>query len=114
MSKTIQINNQSLKMGFSILKELSVFRPYSSISFQSSEEIIIALEEVKRLADWGMAKNKHKMKDTAIKNLELILNAEPGEPVNLNLTKYELKSIKAVSKLVKRTLDERKKGVVLS
>jgi hypothetical protein len=113
MSKSIQVSQKHLSIGFMVLKEISTFRPYSSISFQSSEEIISATEEVKRLAQWGMAKNKYKMKESVINTLDLILCCEPEEPVNLNLSKYELKSVKALSKLVKRTLNHQKDGAVL-
>jgi hypothetical protein len=113
MPKTIQLNLNDLKTGSMILKEISAFRPYSSISFQSSKEIISAAREVKRLAQWGMAKNKHKMKESVINTMDLILCCEPEEPVNLNLSKYEVKSVKALSKLVKRTLNQQKDGVLL-
>jgi hypothetical protein len=113
MSKNIQVSKENLNIGYKILEEISSFRPYSSISFQSSGEIISAVQEVKGLADWGMAKNKHKMKASVINTLDSILSCDPEEPVNLNLTKYELESIKALSKLVKRALDQQKDGVVL-
>jgi hypothetical protein len=113
MSKQIKVSKKDLKIGSILLKELAAFRPYSSISFQSSEEIISAAQEVKRLAQWGMAKNKHKMKESVINTMDLILCCEPEDPVNLNLSKYELKSVKALSKLVKRTLNQQKDGAVL-
>ena len=95
------------------MKEILTFRPFSSISFQSTGEIVSAAQEVKRLTEWGMAKNKHKMKESAVNTMDTILYVEPDDPVNFNLSKYELKSIKAVSKLVKRTLDQLEDGVVL-
>jgi hypothetical protein len=113
MAKTIQLKQNDLKVGSILLKEITTFRPHSSISFQSSEEIISAAQEVKRLAQWGMAKNKHKMKESVINTMDVILCCEPEEPVNLNLSKYELKSVKALSRLVKRTLDQQKDGAVL-
>jgi hypothetical protein len=113
MPKHIQLNLNDLKFGAMLLKEIAAFKPYSSISFQSSEEIISAAQEVKRLAQWGMAKNKHKMKESVINTMDLILCCEPEEPINLNLSKYELKSVKALSKLVKRTLNQQKDGAVL-
>ena len=113
MSKNIQLSRNYLNVGFMLLKEISTFRPYSSISFQTTEEIISAAQELKRLAQWGMAKNKHKMKESVINTIDSILCCEPEEPVNLNLSKYELKSVKALSKLVKRTLDQQKDGAVL-
>ena len=113
MSKNIQVSKKHLITGFMLLIEISTFRPFSSISFQTTEEIISAAQEVKRLAKWGMAKNQHKMKESVINTLDSILGCEPDEPINLNLSKYELKSVKALSKLVKRTLDQQKDGAVL-
>jgi hypothetical protein len=113
MTNEIAVEADKLELGFEIVKEISTFQPRSSISFQSSEEILRAIEETKDLAKWGMAKNRHKMKQAAINILNLILCCEPEEPVNLNLTKYELKSIKSLRKLIKRALEKRKDGVVL-
>jgi hypothetical protein len=113
MANTIELNLDDLKLGSKLLKEITTFRPYSSISFQSSEEILSAAQEVKRLAKWGMAKNKHKMKASVIHTLDSILGSEPDEPVNLNLSKYELKSVRVLFKLVKRTLNQKKDGAVL-
>jgi hypothetical protein len=111
MGKTIQVDKENLEYGLKLLRELTTFRSFSSISFHSSEEINSAIQEVKDLANWGMAKNKHKMKDAAMNILDVILVCEPEEPVNLNLSKYELKSIKAVVKLVRRSLEKQKDGV---
>jgi hypothetical protein len=113
MSKKIQVSKKQLNLGFMLLKEISTFRPFSSISFQCSGEIISAVEEVKNLADWGMPKNKHKMKASAINILDSILCCEPEEHVNLNLSKYELDSLIVLTQLVKRTLDQQKDGAVL-
>jgi len=113
MTKEIVIETSNLEVGFEIVKEISEFRPFSSISFHSSEKILSGIKEVNKLAIWGMAKNRHKMKDTAIKILNSILCCEPEEPVNLNLSKYEIKSIKALSNLIERSLEKRKDGVVL-
>ncbi len=113
MSKTIELDSADLELGFEIVKEISGFRPYSSISFQLTEKILDAIKEVRKLAMWGMAKNRHKMKRAVDTILKSILHCSPGEPVNLNLTKYERKSIRSVVKLIDRALEKRKDGVVL-
>lgn len=113
MSKTLEVNAEDLEYGLEIVREISRFQPYSSISFELSDRIISAIEQTIQLTDWGMAKNKHKMKETAAEILDTIVDGSPGEPVNLNLTKYERKSIRAVVKLVKRVLENKKDGVVL-
>jgi hypothetical protein len=61
-----------------------------------------------------MAKNQHKMKKAVINILELITRNQPEEPVNLNLCRYKLKSLKALANLMKRVLDEQKDGVVMT
>ena len=113
MSKTIELDEKDLELGFEIVREISEFRPYSSISFRLSEKILDAIKEVRKLAMWGMAKNRHNMKHAVDDILSSILRNSPGEPANLNLTKYEQKSIKSIAKLTKRVLNKRKEGVVL-
>jgi hypothetical protein len=114
MAKAFQVDKGNLKVGLDIIQEITTFRPYSSISFKSSEEIICAVQEAKGLAKWGMAKNKHKMKEAVIHILDLITGNQPEEPINLNLSKYELKSLKALVNLMQRVLDEQKDGVVMT
>ncbi len=113
MSKTIELDEKDLELGFEIVREISEFRPYSSISFRLSEKILDAIKEVRKLAMWGMAKNRHNMKHAVDDILSSILHNSPGEPANLNLTKYERKSIKSVVNLINRVLKKRKDGVVL-
>ncbi len=112
MTKALEVNKNNLEYGSIIIQEISEFRPFSSISFHSSEKILSGIKEVKKLANWGMAKNRHKMKQAVIDILDMIICCSPEEPVNLNLSKYELKSLKALSNLIKRSLEKRKDGVV--
>ena len=113
MGNTLQVNKDYIKFGLGIIKEISEFRPYSSISFRLSEEIIDAVSETRKLAKWGMGKNRSKMKRTVSKILGGIEAGSPGEPVNLNLTEYEHKSIKALQKLIRSSLNNNKDGIVL-
>ena len=114
MAKNIQINGSALTTGLQVVQEISEFQPFSSISFLATENILDAVEETSRLVDWGMAKNKHKMKAAALEIMEHIVGAEPGEPVNLNLDEYQLDSMAAAADLIERTLDDRKDGVALT
>jgi hypothetical protein len=111
VAKQTQFNQEKLELSYQVLNEIASFRPYSSISFKATEKIIAAVKEGSQLAEEGMAKNKHKMKKTVRKILESIALVEPGEPVNLNLTKYERKSVKALAKLTKRVLKDQKDGI---
>jgi hypothetical protein len=111
VAKQTQFSQEKLELGYEVLKEIASFRPYTSISFQASEKIMAAMEESSRLAEEGMAKNKHKMKKTVRNILESIATVEPGEPVNLNLTKYERKSVKTLAKLTRRVLKDQKDGI---
>lgn len=111
MAKELQVDGDILNTGLEVIQGIADFQPFSSISFLATENILEAVEEASELVDWGMAKNKHKMKATALDIMEFITEAEPGEPVNLNLDEYELKSIAAAADLIERTLDEKKDGV---
>ncbi len=114
MTKSIEVNKKDLEYGLGVIQEISSFRPYSSISFQLSEKVISAVSETKQLAKWGMGKNRSKMKRTVSKILGSITNCSPGDPVNLNLTEYEHKSIMALENVLRRALDNNKDGVALS
>ena len=114
MAKSLEVDRSNLEYGFELIQEILKFRPYTSISFQSSDKIINAVQETKRLAKWGFAKNRHKMKAASINILDIILSCEPEEPVNLNLSKYELKSLKALAKLIKQSVEKQKDGLALN
>ena len=111
MTKEFKVDGTVLNTGLEVMQGIAGFQPYSSISFQVTEKILNAITEAGKLVDWGMAKNKHKMKETALDILDDIQEAQPGEPVNLNLDDYELKSIAAAADLIERTLEDQKDGV---
>ena len=110
MAKDYQMDGTRLNTGLTVMQSIAEFQPYSSISFLATENILAAVEEVRELIDGRMAKNMQKMKAAALEIMENITEAEPGEPVNLNLDEYELKSISAAADLIERTLDEGKDG----
>lgn len=114
VAKNIQIDGSALTTGLEVVQEISEFQPFSSISFLATEIILDAVEETSKLVNWGMAKNKHKMKAAALEIMEHIAEAEPGEPVNLNLDEYQLESMAAAADLIERALGEKKDGVALT
>jgi hypothetical protein len=114
VAKDLVVDGTFLNTGLEVMQGIAGFQPYSSISFLATEPILDAVKEASELVDWGMAKNKQKMKETALEIMEHISEIEPGEPVNLNLDDYQLKSIAAAADLIERTLDERKDGVELT
>ena len=111
MAKDLVVDGTILKTGLEVTQGIAGFQPYSSISFLATEHILEAVKEVSELVAWGMAKNMQKMKETALEIMEHISEANPGEPVNLNLDDYQLKSIAAAADLIERTLEEKKGGV---
>ena len=114
MAKELEVDGSVLYNSLEVMQGIAGFQPFSSISFLATENILEAVEEASELVDWGMAKNMHKMKETALDIMESITEADPGDPVNLNLDEYELKSIAAVAELIERTLEEKKDGVDLT
>ena len=114
MTKELEVDGSVLTTSLKLMQGIAGFQPYSSISFLATENILEAVEEASELVDWGMAKNMHKMKATALDIMEFITESDPGEPVNLNLDEYELKSVAAAAELIERTLDEKKDGVDLT
>ena len=59
-----------------------------------------------------MGKNKHKMKQAVLEILESVAACSSGDPVNLNLTNYEHKSVKALVKIIERSLKIQKNGIL--
>lgn len=114
MAKNLRVDGTALTTSLEVIQGIADFQPFSSISFLATENILEAVEEATRLVDWGMAKNKHKMKATALDIMEIIIESDPGDPVNLNLDEYELNSMAAAADLIERTLDDRKDGVSLT
>lgn len=108
----IEINLKITEIAKEIFSELSELKPESSLSFTLSEEGMEAISQAIELAEWGIGGNKPKLKQTALEILEEIEKIEPGEPVNVNFTEYEVKSMGEVLSVVEKALENHEEGVV--
>lgn len=64
------------------------------------------------MADWGIGGNKPKLKEAALECLAHMGEAEAGEPVNVNFTEYELKSMAEVLSVIDRALERQEEGIL--
>ena len=112
MRKALEIDVKNFGYGLEIFAQIADFKPYSSYSFQLSPKGYDAVNEVRRLAEWGMGKNMYKMKKAALEILGSMLACSPEERVNLCITEYESKSLGAVEKLTERALKKQKDGIL--
>jgi hypothetical protein len=108
----IVINPEITEVAKGIFTEFAELKPETSLSFTLSEEGVEAISQAIELAEWGIGGNKPKLKKTALEILNKIEKSEPGEPVNVNFTKYEVKSMGEVLSVVEKVLEEHEEGVV--
>ena len=108
----IEINVVDLGTAMEIIETLAGLKPLTSFSFSLNEEGVSAVNEVLRLVEWGIGKNKPKLKEAALDVLLPLVEPEPGTPLNVNLTEYEVKSLVEVLALIVRALDKHKDGVL--
>ena len=87
-------------------------KPLTSLSFTLSNEGLTAVNETLRLIEWGIGKNKPKIKEAALSVLSPLVDSEPGMPNNVNLTEFELKALGEVLSVLERALSKNKDGVV--
>jgi hypothetical protein len=113
LATNLQVDETLIKTSRRIFNKLSDFQPYSSISFIMTDQILSAVQEGRRLTDWGMAKNKTKLKDAALEIIDEMSLVSPGDPVNLNLDDYQLKSMAEVSSIHAAALENKKDGLKL-
>jgi len=111
MTKELEINEESLNVGLEIVQCLSELKPLSSLSFTLSNEGVDAVNQVFALAEWGIGKNAYKLKESALKVFNDILEHPDGAPINVNLTEYEIKAMNMVMDLIDRSLDKHTNGV---
>ncbi len=113
MGTNLQVDETLIRTSMGIFTQLADFQPHSSISFLMTEQILSAVQEGRRLTAWGIAKNKTKLKEAALKIIDQIVLISPGDPVNLNLDEYQLKSMIEVASLHARVLENKKDGLQL-
>lgn len=111
-TEVLTIDVSTVEKGKEIFTALSELRPEKSFSFVLTEEGVEAIQEAKKLADWGIGGNKPKLKETALECLEGIGTAEAGDPVNVNFTEYEIKSMAEVLSVIEKALEIEEDGVV--
>ena len=112
MVKQLEINEESLNIGLEIVQCLTELKPRTSLSFTLSEEGIEAVNEVLALTEWGIGKNAHKLKKSALAVFNGILDHPNCAPVNVNLTRFDIKAMKKVKRLIKKSLNNHKNGVL--
>ena len=112
MAKQLEINEGTLSIGLEIVQCLIEIKPRTSLSFTLSEEGVNAVNEVSALTEWGIGKNAHKLKKSALEVFIGILEHPNGAPVNVNLTRFDIKAMKKVRKLIKKSLNNHKNGVL--
>lgn len=101
-----------MAIGLEIVQSLSELKPLSSFSFTLSNEGFDAVNQVFALAEWGIGKNAYKLKKSALKVFNDILEHPNGSPINVNLTEYEIKAMKTVMSLIERSLDNHTNGIL--
>jgi hypothetical protein len=108
----IEINIESIQTAQKIIEAFASLKPVSSFSFTLNTDGLSSVIEVIRLVNWGIGKNKPKLKDAALDVLSPLAESEPRMPNNVNLTEYEIKSMEEVLVLIDRALSRHKDGVV--
>lgn len=109
---SITLNVARVELARDIIRELVTIMPERSLSFILSPEGFEAMVETIRLADWGIGKNKSKLKESALENLQSITVLPAGKPVNINFTEYELKALGEVLAVIERALENHKEGIL--
>lgn len=112
MADEITINPEIVKVAQAIFTEFSTLKPERSLSFSLTEEGVDAISEAKKLADWGIGGNKPKLKETALEYIEGLEDSNPGEPLNVNFTEYEIKAMGEVLSVIERALENHEDGVL--
>ena len=111
-SDRIEINNKDLQTAQDIVGAITNIKPLTSLSFTLNAEGVTAINETLRLVEWGIGKNKPKLKETALDVLSPLGEADQGMPLNVNLTEYEIKALEEVLALIERSISKHKDGAV--
>ena len=108
----IEINIEDLQTAQEIFGTIVKIKPLTSFSFTLNGEGLTAIKETLRLVEWGIGKNKPKLKEAAIDILSPVVDVDQGLPININLNEYEIKAIEEVLALIDRSISKYKEGVV--
>lgn len=108
----IELKIDKIEIAQQIVGTLAGIRPLNSLSFTLSENGVDAVIETVKLVEWGIGKNKSKIRKAALDILKPLAESEPAKPVNVNFTEPEVKSIGEVLELIERALEKHKDGVL--
>jgi hypothetical protein len=98
--------------GVEIFDVLSGLTPEKSLSFVLTDEGVEAIQLAIALTEWGIGGNKPKLKETALECLNQISEVDAGDPVNVNFTEYEVKSMEEVLAVFQKALEQQKDGIL--
>lgn len=112
MADEINIKPEIVKIAHVIFSEFASMKPERSLSFSLTEEGVDAISEAKKLAEWGIGGNKPKLKETALEYIEDLEDSNPGEPLNVNFTEYEIKAMGEVLSVIERAMENHEEGVL--
>ena len=85
----IEIDVERISQSREIVENLVELRPYTSFSFVLNDDGYAAVEEVISLAEWGIGRNKSRIKEMALEVLSRLIAHPAGTPLNVNLTEKE-------------------------
>ena len=108
----VQINPEIVEIAQNIMEQLVTVRPEHSFSFVLNDEGSQAIEESIKIAGWGIGGNKSKLKATALEILDSISEIPAGEPVNVNFTEFEVKSLGEVYDALGKALEKHEDGIL--
>jgi hypothetical protein len=108
----LEIDIEDIQTAQEIVGNMSNLKPLTSLSFTLSVEGLNAVKETLRLIEWGIGKNKPKLKQAALDVMSPLAGSDPGVPNNINLTEFEIKAIEEVLAVIERALSKYKDGMV--
>lgn len=108
----VQIDIESVELAKQIMDQLSQVRPEQSLSFVLNDDGFAAIDASIKIAEWGIGGNKPKLKATALEILNAINEVSVVEPVNINFTEYEIKSMGEVLEVLTKALEVHEDGTL--
>jgi hypothetical protein len=110
--KNIEIDVERIHQSREIVGNLVELKPFTSFSFVLNSDGYAAVEEVISLAEWGIGRNKARIKEAALRVLNRLIAHPAGTPLNVNLTEKEADSLEEVLAQIDRALEHHKEGVL--